>query len=59
MSYYSDERHDDNGEPILDNIRLLFKRAKIFGTKIGLHLEPYDGRTALSVVDDIKVSCSF
>jgi len=34
----------------------LFERAKIYGTKIAFHLEPYEGRTAESVVADIRLA---
>ena len=35
---------------------LIFQRAQIYGIKIGFHLEPYQGRTASTVVEDIKVA---
>ena len=54
VSYFAKERSDQNGRPFQHTIRLLFQRAKEYGLKIGLHMEPYEGRTAASVVEDIK-----
>ena len=52
---FSEIDQDDNGIPFQKVIELLFQSGEKYGIKIGLHLEPYSGRTAKSVVDDIKV----
>ena len=46
---------DDNGIPFQKVVELLFQSGEKYGIKIGLHLEPYSGRTAKTVVEDIKV----
>lgn len=46
---------DDNGIPFQKVVELLFESGEKYGIKIGLHLEPYSGRTAKTVVEDIKV----
>jgi len=56
VSYFANGRTDDNGIPFQKVVELLFQSGEKYGIKIGLHLEPYSGRTAKTVVEDIKTA---
>ena len=54
VSYFAQDRTDDNGMPFQAVVDKLINAAEGYAIRIGFHMEPYHGRTAASVRDDIK-----
>ena len=57
-SGYPPGKADENGRPSDPMVRPLLDAALTAGLKVALHLEPYRGRNALSVRDDITYAVS-
>ena len=52
------KRHDDEGNFDHEELlRLLLEAADAHGVKVCIHIEPYEGRTAMSVVNDVPPAC--
>eukprot|EP01084_Bolivina_argentea_P314934 545538_1 len=49
-----DKAFSEKDKITANNLDLLFKYALVFGIKIAIHLEPYNGRTAESTYKDLK-----
>nr|CAB3263610.1 glycoprotein endo-alpha-1,2-mannosidase [Phallusia mammillata] len=54
LSWYPAQKADDEGKPADQYVSILLSKAAEHNIKICFHIEPYKGRTAQSVGDDIK-----
>ena len=54
VSWYPPDRGDDNGVPVDGLIPILLDHAGKYSLKVALHSEPYEGRSAASVLKDIR-----
>ena len=54
VSWYPPNKGDENGVPFDGLIPTLLDNAEKYSLKVALHIEPYKGRSAASVLEDIK-----